>query len=85
MTKWKVVNAFSAFSDYDNRPITVLQIYPLETDYFGDPFDLFLEPKELDFWKSHIGETFKSKENVDLNRFSSEQLRSLVREKVEWT
>jgi hypothetical protein len=83
--KWKVLNAFSAISDIDNKPITVLSVYPLVSDYCGDPFNLLLEAEALEFWQKHIGEIFEVRGDPDLGKLSSEQLRNYLKEKVEFT
>lgn len=84
--KWKIINAFSAFRDDNNEPCTVLIVYPVgNPDYFGDPYNLLLDPEDLEFWQKHIGETFTVDGDPDLTKLSSEQLRLKLKEKVEFS
>jgi hypothetical protein len=86
--KWKILNAFSAFRNDNNEPCTVLVVFPIgNPGYFGDPYDLLLDPEELEFWQKHIGETFTIDGDPDLSKLSSKQLAKLfkAKDKVEFT
>jgi len=84
-TKWKILDVFPAKTDYANKDITVVKVYPLNDNYCGDAFDLFLELEELEFWKNHIGESFEISEDLDLTKLSSAELRETLKEKVNFT
>lgn len=84
-TKWKILDVFPAKTDYANKDITVVKVYPLNDNYCGDAFDLFLELEALEFWKNHIGESFEISEDLDLTKLSSAELRETLKEKVNFT
>lgn len=86
--KWKILDVFSAIEDATNKDSTVIEVYPINDRYCGDSYNLFLEPKELKFWKKHIGEEFEIEGDPDLTKLSCEELRNILRnlkEKVEFT
>lgn len=84
-TRWKILDVFPAKADEDDRDITVVSVYPINDTYCGDSYHLLLEPEELEFWKSHIGETFELEGDPDLMKMSSKELREVLKEKVEFT